>query len=202
MNSHYDVLGVDRSADTATIRKAFKQRAKATHPDAGGKRGEFEAVSLAMRVLTDERARARYDATGETVDGPDNTDAAALQFIDTILAPLFIRGDTARIDLAEELRRQAARQREETRANIRDLQTEMARLVDVRRRLKSKTGRDPIGGLLERRIARGRNVLVAAEESLRVIGRAIEILEDYSFDVDREAGEPPLTGFFEIRFKS
>jgi DnaJ-class molecular chaperone len=35
-DSFYDFLGVDRQADTVTIKKAFKKAALLHHPDKGG----------------------------------------------------------------------------------------------------------------------------------------------------------------------
>lgn len=47
----WDVLGVERSATTAEIERAFRAKAKAAHPDAGGS-------DAAMQELTDARRQA------------------------------------------------------------------------------------------------------------------------------------------------
>lgn len=60
--SHYEVLGVPRDADHATIRAAYRRRARETHPDAGGDEVEFAAVSVAWWTLSSPERRARYDA--------------------------------------------------------------------------------------------------------------------------------------------
>ena len=44
---YYEVLGVDRSADDATIKKAYRQLAKKYHPDANP--GDEEAASKRQR---------------------------------------------------------------------------------------------------------------------------------------------------------
>lgn len=59
--THYDVLGVPRSAGAAAIRAAYRRRARDTHPDTGGSADEFAAVSQAWLVLSSPAARARYD---------------------------------------------------------------------------------------------------------------------------------------------
>lgn len=57
----YEVLGVDRDADDAAVRRAYRAAARRTHPDAGGDPAAFRAVSRAWQVLGDADARRRYD---------------------------------------------------------------------------------------------------------------------------------------------
>lgn len=60
--SHYEVLGVDRSADPATIRSAYLSLARRHHPDRDdGDVGRMAEVNAAWAVLGDVRKRAAYD---------------------------------------------------------------------------------------------------------------------------------------------
>lgn len=69
---YYAVLGVPRSADGAAIKRAFRERAKAFHPDRrpphpteGPDDGErFREINEAYAVLGDPARRADYDALG------------------------------------------------------------------------------------------------------------------------------------------
>src|SRR3954465_5734103 len=65
----YSVLGVPRSADTTTIKKAYKKLARDLHPDKnpGNKSAEtrFKAVNRAYEALGDEKRRKLYDEFGE-----------------------------------------------------------------------------------------------------------------------------------------
>jgi hypothetical protein len=48
------VLGVDRGADESTIRRAYRERAKETHPDTdGGDEDEFKRVNKAYERLSE-----------------------------------------------------------------------------------------------------------------------------------------------------
>lgn len=47
----YVILGISDDATVEEIRMAYKKRARDTHPDKGGKPGEFEAVARAYRAM-------------------------------------------------------------------------------------------------------------------------------------------------------
>ena len=65
---YYEVLGVDRNADEAAIKKAYRVLAKKYHPDAnpGDKEAEkkFKEASEAYAVLSDAEKRRQYDQFG------------------------------------------------------------------------------------------------------------------------------------------
>ena len=69
---YYEVLGVDKSADDATIKAAYRKLAKKNHPDVnpGDKDAEerFKEINEAYQVLSNPQKRAEYDQYGH--DGP------------------------------------------------------------------------------------------------------------------------------------
>ncbi len=65
---YYEVLGVSRDADEATLKKAYRKVAKKYHPDVnpGDKEAEkkFKEASEAYAVLSDPEKRRQYDQFG------------------------------------------------------------------------------------------------------------------------------------------
>ncbi len=65
---YYEVLGVERGADDASIKKAYRQLAKKYHPDMNPGDAEaekkFKEASEAYAVLSDPDKRRQYDQFG------------------------------------------------------------------------------------------------------------------------------------------
>ena len=67
---YYDVLGVDRSASDAEIKKAYRKLAMANHPDRNpddaSAEARFKEASEAYSVLSDGNKRSTYDRFGHS----------------------------------------------------------------------------------------------------------------------------------------
>lgn len=61
--THYDVLGVSRSAPLEVISAAYKALAAKHHPDKGGKPEIMQRINRAYEVLKDPDKRRAYDRT-------------------------------------------------------------------------------------------------------------------------------------------
>ena len=75
---YYEVLGVDKKASAADIKKAYRKIAIKYHPDRQGDKSEaekkeaeekFKEAAEAYAVLSDDQKRQQYDQFG--FDGPN-----------------------------------------------------------------------------------------------------------------------------------
>ncbi|KAH9813627.1 hypothetical protein DFH28DRAFT_1108706 [Melampsora americana] len=58
---YYKVLGVSRTADQKTLKKAYRKATLKAHPDKGGSQAKMTALNEAYEVLSNPELRARYD---------------------------------------------------------------------------------------------------------------------------------------------
>jgi len=74
--THYEVLGVERSASADEIARAYRKKSLLCHPDRSkGRQEEWDLLSKAYDVLGDKRKRHWYDI--ELENGPSAVDGAS-----------------------------------------------------------------------------------------------------------------------------
>jgi len=65
----YETLGVDKTASSKDIKKAYRALSRQHHPDKGGDEHKFKEINAAYEVLSDPETREKYDQYGlEGVD--------------------------------------------------------------------------------------------------------------------------------------
>lgn len=72
---YYEILGIDKNATDADIKKAYRKLAKQYHPDLnpGDKEAEqkFKEVNEAYEILSDQQKRSNYDQFGHAGNDPN-----------------------------------------------------------------------------------------------------------------------------------
>jgi len=90
---YYEVLGVDRGADDAAIKKAYRVLAKKYHPDANPGNAEaekkFKEASEAYAVLSDADKRRQYDQFGHAAFEGDAGGAGGFDFTNMDMGDIF-----------------------------------------------------------------------------------------------------------------
>lgn len=66
---YYQTLGVSETATADEIKKAYRKLAAKHHPDKGGDTAQFQNISRAYDVLSDQNKRAQYDAERKGIGG-------------------------------------------------------------------------------------------------------------------------------------
>jgi molecular chaperone DnaJ len=94
---YYDLLGVQRGADEAAIKAAYRRLAKECHPDRHNgcrdQEAKFKAINEAYDVLKDPQKRAAYDRFGKAAfqngGGQDPFGSAGFEGFSDIFSTIF-----------------------------------------------------------------------------------------------------------------
>lgn len=74
-DSLYETLGVDKSASSEDIKKAYRKLARKYHPDINkdpGAEDKFKEINAAYEILSDDEKRRQYDTRGDSMFGGQN----------------------------------------------------------------------------------------------------------------------------------
>jgi curved DNA-binding protein CbpA len=193
----YETLDVPPDADTPTIKRQYRRRAKTLHPDKGGNPESFHALHQALQVLLDPARREKYDKTG-TVDPtePDNSHVGAISiivgFISQMVQQHVQQGgrDPEKIDLltiAKKTFKEEILKFENSQVPIRKAAHTMARVL---KRLTTKAKNPLLIQALQAQIDGTREPLRTLEQNAQAYRDAITLLETYEYAWDQPPSQP------------
>lgn len=180
----YETLGVGRDADASEIKSAYRRKAKTAHPDAGGSAEDFQAISVAHRILSDDDKRAKYDKTGETEDAPDQMGAASMNLVAQIVEAMLSDKDAIYTDLVKEAKNTCGRMTAEAQQQRKRAETDLNKAKDVRARFATKGGPDIIGTMIDKRVQGIEQAILNLDMQCEVIKRAVAVFDDATFKFD------------------
>ena len=185
MSDLYRVLGVGRGAAQDDLHRAYRRKAKTSHPDSGGSVGAFGKIATAYAVLSDPERRERYDLTGE-IDPPraDTLDASAIEVIAQKLGLIInAEQDVTALDIGALIEGAIREDMAQRRANIASHSRAIERTTKLRTRVKRKaSGQDNmLAKVLDWHEASVKDQIKKNEAAVSSLERALAILKDYSF---------------------
>ena len=190
----YDVLGVPGDADAKAIKRAFRRRARETHPDRKGNREEFEKVVRASVVLSDPAKRSKYDSTGTVdEDAVDNTLAKAVSAVVGFLASLVERHvnggpDPSSLNVVKEAKVFFERQLKEFETRRPPILKAKEALERVESRLAGKGPRTALlKQALRQQAASTAHPLAQIEQEIALRKAILDLLATCTFDAEKGA---------------
>jgi curved DNA-binding protein CbpA len=195
----YATLGVGKDATDAELSKAYRDKAKQVHPDAGGSDAAFHDLSRAMAVLSDPVKRAEYDATGE-VGEEQSPEDMAVHFLAYLMNIVLTQdGDEPEFyDIATKLREAADTELKAVEARIAKETRTKKRGEKLLGRFKKKkaaksVGASPFEEILRAQIHAAGRKLALLEVQAAPIRIARAILMAHTFTVEpRPQPKPPV----------
>jgi curved DNA-binding protein CbpA len=200
----YAVLGVSRDADLPTIRRAFRRKVRATHPDGGGSVEAFNELKIAYDVLSDPIRRARYDESGEF--GAPDLDPHRKRVVEILSVGLDLAllklSRTPHVRKDSDIIRQTAAALAEKRQEWVTQKGHFIKGLDDAHRLKDRfrvaKGENLMEVVVANRISALERQIAFLTANVELIDEALEILHNTRFDsplelTDESDSAPELT---------
>jgi curved DNA-binding protein CbpA len=187
-------LGVGHEASAAEVQQAWRRKAQEHHPDRGGDAARFDRARRAWTILGDPELRRRWEAGERVEPGPEqHPDALAHQLItETVMRVLMTEAEpsgdviAAMVGAIEESARTL-----EAALQGADQKIGRAERLLARSRRKRRAEEDIVGRTLRWHLGEIRRARGTAEQQLRIVRRAQEILRDHELMMG--TGQPMRT---------
>lgn len=189
----YAELGVERTADKAEMRRAYRRKAKSAHPDAGGSAQAFQRLKTALAVLSDDARRQRYDQTGEvSEDQPIDTELARrLEILSLVLdmalgTIIEAKRDPASTDVLSAMVNAAAMLRQKWSEEAQGLTRAEKTFGSVEGRFSIRKGEEPnrIEQLIAGQRSQLRHRIAITERRIASLDEVRAMLDNYTYRRD------------------
>lgn len=185
----YEVLGVDKDATPDEIKKAYRSKAKTSHPDTNnGQNGaEFLDLQKAYLVLSDPENKAKFDQEGTFNDPFRNTqhnslETAAKEIIMGILNAIL---GSKEVELSLfELKRLVGSAHYMANTDFRKLVSVKKSVMSMKKKMKLKKGADDIilTSILEEKINTLNKEIELAKWKRKACSLANSIVNSWEYD--------------------
>lgn len=207
----YMVLGVPRSATEASIKAAYRNRARSTHPDRGGRSDEFVVVVRAFDVLSDPIARRLFDETGQVREAgarDRRRDVAVIladMFDVAVATALSVGLPLHRVNFIEQMATAVRTQSTEAETGLRKLKLDLDALKALRTRIRRRDGEpnlfvqridEQVKAKAEELAAAShrRALLATAQTELANYDSEVELFSALEFEPSAPASDGPRVG--------
>jgi curved DNA-binding protein CbpA len=181
----YILLGLERSANDATIKQAYRKAAKNAHPDSGGDADQFAKLQTAYDLLKDPVRRKVYDDTGFDPQLADAKDLKGLIMLETLVNEFILdEREPGSFDPVAAMRRKLTDDILKSRFHILELERHRTRVRKHVDRLGRKPETDVLGSMLRARSQSIADAIRNAENQIEIIEQAYAMLEGYSYELE------------------
>ena len=180
----YKILGIDKGASEAEIKTAYRKKAKATHPDAGGEVETFQEVAKAFHILSDPQRRIAYDETGIEEPAAKPEDAAIAILRNLVQSIIMDNADPAYVDMAAQMRKSISDAINQQRQSIAVISARLTRCEKMANRFSVKSGENIVAAMIVGHLSEMRQHIAGAKQNMIALEAARRLIEGFSYKTD------------------
>ncbi len=198
MRDAYQTLGVQKDASHAEIKKAYRTRAKKSHPDAGGSPEEFHEIQKCYAVLANPIRRQKYDETGR-IEEEERFDKQVQNELQTLAILLFVTNDYTREDLIVHMKHDIAERIKKAIAQKKQAEAQLSKFKDALKRISRKDdGPNFIGFAFDQEIQAAGLAIRSIAEKIKLFGAMIEEVDKFQWKRDPRPNGYDAAAFLQL----
>jgi len=185
----YEILGVNKDADKATIKKAFKRLANKHHPDkSGGNETYFKLILEAYEVLSDPARRKKYDESGDT--RKTNLNELARNMLADLFSKILQGGSHDYQSILKSVEDILNNSEREIKNEVKRLTNTKKDLNKKIKRITVKNGNNLYAGVIEQQLLTINNQVNGLTERLEIMDLVRILLISYDENIPERPEEP------------
>jgi len=185
---------VRRDASLKNIKRAYREMSKRHHPDKGGDKNTFSAITEAYQVLSDQEKRKEYDLTGK-VTNENIINTQAIQIIVSTFVHLLQKADD-NTNYVEEIKGAVKRDLEKWPGIIQKNKKDLERIKGKQNKIKNRFDKENIfESSLKQIVTDLENIILEAESRGKSLERAKVILKEYVQEMPKQKIITNLGGY-------
>jgi len=190
MDNLYGILGVEKTATKAELKKTYRNLCKKHHPDKGEGSNEkkFIKISKAYNILINEESRKHYDETGQIPGVPLEEELMNMarselsQLFQNVVFGIINSTDISTIDVIDVFRKNINTAVITENETIAKLALYIKQLTTFKARLVCKSEEHILQDILEHHFSNLYNEERNITKRLEMLKLMLELLSDYSYN--------------------
>ncbi|MBK7380693.1 MAG: J domain-containing protein [Ignavibacteriales bacterium] len=180
MKNPYEILEIKPSASEAEIKKAYRKKAQAVHPDKGGDTELFQEIAKAYEILSNAEKREHFDKTGEEFH--DDIKAEVIGAMIQIVMGAIQSNEPTYTDIIVMARNAVEQQQSKHKSLKSQIKRQVDRLKDASSRITVVEGKENIiSSAILANITNLQKQILEIDKIIQIGGQIIEMLQDYSY---------------------
>lgn len=205
MKDPYIVLEVEKTATLEEIKKAYRRKARETHPDVNDGDDEvFKEINEAYQILSNPELRKMYDERGFVSNTPNLYDVANSKLQDMFMFVISSHGfRTDQVDVLSIIKDNLFQQTEQAKRELQRLTQLKSTVTSINDRIVY-TGNsvNVLNRRLQFELMNMERALTAAQSTMELNDKVLEILSDYEFTFEKTAEHVKNQQIIDVFFNS
>jgi len=183
----YNFFELKKNATEKDIKKAYRRKAKKSHPDANGNREEFEKANKYYKTLINPITRKIYDETGKIDESARSEQSIPLEILANIFEAVLMSVDNVKTrDVFKLMKDTIETATKNFKNEIDKIRKSNSNIQEMICRIQHKEKDNIFTISLNQKVDINKNSISMLEKKIKHHEEALEILKEYKYRIDKD----------------